>query len=276
MLDLKNLNSKDLKLVQQGLKEAGLYRMRVDGIYGPGTQGAYDNYWGKVQYEPAPVIKEMTPPVEYDGDLVKVGGLTLSKKGVDEIIYSEVGGEAYYNKYLQKPTLPPGYSTITFGFGLDARYYSPGEIKMMLDACCHSLSQAAKQQLINCGGISRSKSQSILSSLSWIRIPFNESKCMFEKFTLPDYAKKTLKTYPGLDKLHPNAQAAMVSLIFNRGENISPSSSRRREMFNIKNHIKNKDYQSIANELYSMKRLWPNIRGLRLRRDREAKLVLDH
>ena len=274
MIDLKNLDSKHLKLIQAGLKGYGLYRMKIDGIYGPGSQRAYNSYLGKTP-KPAPPSRSLTPPPTWGHSSSKeigIGGLNLSKESIDRLIYYEVGGEAYYNKKLKGVTLPPGYSSLTIGIGIDLAYYSKSKLEEMLDSCCPSLTETAKSLLIRYTGIKRAQAKKVLISLSWIKIPYAEAYSMFVKYTLPDYAAKALRAYPGLNQLKPNAQGAMVSLVFNRGS--SMKGSRRREMLNLKKHVKRRDYESMADEFYSMKRLWPKIRGLRLRRDSEAKLIL--
>jgi len=61
-----------------------------------------------------------------------------------------------------------------------------------------------------------------------------------------------------------------VSLVYNRGPEMS--GDRRREMKAIQVHLAAGDFSEVAVEIEAMKRLWPNSRGLRDRRDREAGL----
>lgn len=81
----------------------------------------------------------------------------------------------------------------------------------------------------------------------------------------------TRNLLPGLDKKYPYSFFAMVSCIFNRGTSISGDT--RVEMQNIHNAVTgkikiNKPLPSfIAEQLRSMKRLWPNMKGLRDRRE---------
>jgi GH24 family phage-related lysozyme (muramidase) len=60
-------------------------------------------------------------------------------------------------------------------------------------------------------------------------------------------------------------------LVFNRGYSLTGDS--RREMKNIQNFIDPQNLSKIANEIRSMKRLWPNVKGLIARRETEALLV---
>lgn len=92
--------------------------------------------------------------------------------------------------------------------------------------------------------------------------------------TLEKYAINALQVYPGLDQLFYDAQGAIISLVYNRGTLID-NSDRRKEMKELIDCIAKKDYEKIAFQIRSMKRLW-NInksRGLILRREDEAILV---
>ena len=79
--------------------------------------------------------------------------------------------------------------------------------------------------------------------------------------------------WPKLDELEINAQIALISIVFNRGTSTKGDS--RREMRNIKELVIQKDYEGIAQQIISMKRLWvgKNLDGLLKRRDIEAKMV---
>jgi len=73
------------------------------------------------------------------------------------------------------------------------------------------------------------------------------------------------RTWPGFDNLRPNAQAALLSLTFNRGS--SMVGGNRREMRNIRDMTASKDYAGIW-------RNTPDGPGLIRRREAEAKLML--
>lgn len=79
------------------------------------------------------------------------------------------------------------------------------------------------------------------------------------------------RMYPGLDALHVNAQAAIVSLVYNRGQSLA-NTDKRSEMRALAPAIAARNYERIAELLRAMKRHWPNT-GLVGRREREAVLV---
>jgi len=96
--------------------------------------------------------------------------------------------------------------------------------------------------------------------------------------SVPDAQRQTEKAFPGVDKLPPDAQGALVSLIYNRGPRMTdrdPKTQDRREMRAIRDAVPRGDLKEIATQLRSMKRLWENkgMGGLLKRRDAEADLV---
>jgi GH24 family phage-related lysozyme (muramidase) len=84
--------------------------------------------------------------------------------------------------------------------------------------------------------------------------------------------------WPGLDKLHPKAQAAFVSMVYNRGLSLAKlekdTKDRRREMRDLRGAVYQRDYLEMARLFRSMKRLWENTGqgGLLTRREEEAVL----
>jgi len=106
-----------------------------------------------------------------------------------------------------------------------------------------------------------------------VTVPLESAREVFFKATLPRYALLTKKTYPGVENLHPDAQTALLSLIYNRGASFK--GARRREMAAIKELVATADYEGIAQQIRAMKRLWEGsgLSGLLKRRDHEARLV---
>ena len=73
--------------------------------------------------------------------------------------------------------------------------------------------------------------------------------------------------FPGWDSF-----GALVSLAYNRGASFSAPGDRYREMRAIHDHMASGRFDKVPDEFRSMKRLWPNMAGLRNRRDHEADL----
>lgn len=108
---------------------------------------------------------------------------------------------------------------------------------------------------------------------------------MFKQRLVQDFAR-VKKTWPGSSLLHPAAQAALISLVYNRGASLTKQArdplDRRREMRELRGAIAERDYVLMAELFRSMKRLWmdasgkaiPKYAGLLARRDDEADLCL--
>lgn len=193
----------------------------------------------------------------------------LSKEGIQLILDYEVGGgESYYNRYLKFPTVPPGASGITVGIGVDLQFYSKDNIIRMW----YKLKQEEAYYLSLASGLNHRQSKVYLPKVKDILINWHLATEVFNNETIPQYYALALRTFPGLDELCPNAQSAATSIIFNRGSSLSGPN--RLEMRELRNAIKEKNYQEMANATRRMKRLWEgkNMEGLLKRRDSEAKL----
>lgn len=199
--------------------------------------------------------------------------LITSKKSIDIIVNHEIGSPAYYNKRLRTPVWPGGSSGVTIGIGYDLGYNSPEQIKKDWG---HVLSEADIKTLIKCSGLKGAPAKSQLNNdkaLKSVIVTLESAKKVFYESALPRYARMTAAIYPGLDELKPDAIGALISMVYNRGASLAGAS--RKEMRNIVEHVKNKDYAKIAYEIDASKRLWEgkNLNGLITRRKEEAKMV---
>lgn len=74
-----------------------------------------------------------------------------------------------------------------------------------------------------------------------------------------DFAKAK-RAWPGADRLHPKAQAALIDTVYNRGasltKRVDDKMDRRREMRELQPAVVRKDYAEMARLFRSMKRLW--------------------
>jgi hypothetical protein len=232
----------------------------ADGIIGVETVSALERALGIVAVAPQPALPSLA------------GHLVLSRIGLDELVMHEITSESYYAQHLTWPTWPGGASGVTIGIGYDLGYRSkaavrtdweahlPGQVVAHLCGACAIRGSDAK-------GVARSLKQ------AGVRVPLATARLVFYTVTMPEFAALTRATYPGTEKLPPDAQAALVSLVYNRGASLQ--GPRRVEMASIKAHVKRRDLEAIAREIESMKRLWvgQGLDGLLRRRDREAGLV---
>ncbi len=208
------------------------------------------------------------------GQLIKLPPKpALPEEGISLIIEFEVGGgESYYNRFLRYPTVPGGLSGVTIGIGADlgAGYSDP---KVFLFDFS-KLDIISATRLAPAVGLNHSASLKFLPKVKDILISWDIAKGVFDDVTITRYYYLAKRTYPGFEDLDPRAQAALTSLIFNRGSSlIGP---KREEMRRIKELIPKKDYKGIANQVRKMKRIWTDTdieAGMYRRREAEAVLI---
>ena len=103
------------------------------------------------------------------------------------------------------------------------------------------------QKLLKISGKKGKSAEQSLHGVKDIFISLESAKRVFYESYLPRYAAKTRKTYPEVKNLFPDAQAGLLSLIYNRGA--AMKGSRRREMAAIKPLVPDMDYQGIAAQI---------------------------
>lgn len=236
-----------------------------DGLLGPETLTALEKRLqireANPSASPQSLIKALlTPRI----------GLTLTRSGIDAIVHHEVGSEAYYERALKSPTWPGGDSGVTIGIGYDLGYVT--DIQFAND-WAFNLPSVAVNRLTDICGFKGLRAKAVYRRFSDIQISLEDAQMVFNKTSLPTFCGLALKSYAGLGDLLPDAQVAIVSLVYNRG--IKMTGDSRREMAAIQALVKAKNYVAIADQILSMKRLWQDrgLDGLLTRRDAEAQLV---
>lgn len=193
----------------------------------------------------------------------------LTPEGYDLIVEFETGGKAQYERNPH-PEWPGFASGVTVGLGYDCGYNSKSTILMDWQLLPEAPRLAATSGFT--GQSARSKAREVRDIL--IRWPMAEQ--VFNDVTVTKFYQLCQRTFPGFDALRPNAQAALVSLVFNRGS--SMAGPRRVEMRSIRDKgVPKQDYDHIAAQLRKMKNIWAGTdiyRGMVRRREAEARLVL--
>lgn len=204
-----------------------------------------------------------------DNGLNKVG-MALSLKSIDMIIGFEISSFNYYDKFLKHPTYPQGESGITIGIGYDLGYNTKEQIESDWGGL---LTKNIIDRLKFVSGLKGEKAKDVINSMIDIQIPLQSAKAVFIDKSIVRFALMTKLAFNGVEELGADAQGALVSLVYNRGSN-TDNTERRKEMHNIVQLVKSKDYDGISNEIISMKRLWgSSMKGLLSRRDAEAAMV---
>lgn len=198
------------------------------------------------------------------------GSLVVSNKSLDLIVEFEVSSKEVYNKKYQSPIWPGENSGVTIGIGYDLGYYSELQVT---NAWGPNIPANDLQLLLGVRGKKGEPAHSALPRVQSVKISFEKALIVFYQFTLPDFARQVRNTFPGTEKLPPDAQGGLLSLVYNRGASLN--GPRRVEMKNIIPLTATGDLAGIANEIRKMKRLWdPNVSpGLIIRREKEAVLI---
>ncbi|WP_157965995.1 lysozyme family protein [Cognataquiflexum aquatile] len=227
----------------------------VDGIVGTNTLSRLEMLYSQT-----------LPPIPSGASLI------ASKKSLDVIVEFEVSSKAIYERKYKSPILPGESSGITIGIGYDLGHVSAttftNDWKNVLNNSDFSI-------LLGTVGKTKLNAQNALTDqVKRVTIDWNTAIEVFYTKSMPVWAKNTRKTYPGLEKLPPDAQGAIISLVYNRGFSLGPE-DRRLEMRNLVSLISFGNLKSIASEIRKMKRLWAitESRGIHLRRDKEADLI---
>ena len=191
--------------------------------------------------------------------------LNISRRAIDLIIEMEQG-----SRYHSKPHWPGARSGITIGYGYDLGYVSVSTFKQNWGSRLPSSTIKALQATIGKKGTA---AKPLLATVKHLNIPKATARNVFDRCTLPEYARRTQKAFPGVAKLPSNVQGALVSLVINRGT--SMKGDRRTEMRAIRKAVQAQDLETIAAEIQKMIRLWQGkgLSGLVKRRILESLLV---
>lgn len=200
----------------------------------------------------------------------KGSNMIVSRKGLEMLIGFEVSSRAQYNSRYKNPIWPGGASGVTIGIGYDLGYNTRSGITA---AWNDKVPASDLNLLLTAQGKTGERGRAALAGTRSVVVSYEAALDVFYQTTLPVYAKATKSAFPGVEKLPPDAQAALLSLVYNRGAGLEGAS--RAEMRNIGPLVKSQDLKGIARQIRNMKRLWQGkgLPGLLARRDKEADLV---
>lgn len=273
-------------LAQQALNKLNKYpQLSEDGKPGPLTKDVVRSYQRDNGLTVDGIIGPQTLKLLLSGKEEDVPFLKISQRAFDLYIHHEITSEAIYIRDYMRPSYPGLNSGITIGIGYDLGYNTVAQIREDWEDL---VSKDTLNKLISVAGLKGLAAKNALSKVAGVSIPFNAAKQVFLERTLPRFADLAMKAYPGLELLEPDAIGAIVSLVFNRGNDLyddkSDKNRRRKEMAAIRPLVPRKDYAGIAAQLRSMKRLWDGVpnydgaqetraAGLVRRREDEAVLL---
>lgn len=196
--------------------------------------------------------------------------MRISKAAFDLIVAEEVTDKKTYERKYRQPEWPGGQSGLTIGIGYDVGYATVDRLTKdwsghIPAAMIGALSQAC--------GVKGEDAKELTAQLKHMAdIPWDAAMAVFAQVDVPRWEKVVSDNLPNTDKLSADCFGALVSLAYNRGPSFYKPGPRYAEMRAIKEHMSNGDFEDIPDEIRAMRRLWPTMKGLRDRRDREAAL----
>ena len=203
--------------------------------------------------------------------------LKLSKEVINRVImasevgYGHPGNWNAYNKKYCKPVVPAPDTTdsgVTVGIGYDCGQVSA---KKILDDWSGYIPLEQAQRLAATAGLKKHAALAEANKMQDIIIPIDVALKQWYEKKLPASAKLTASIYPNIANLHPYEQTCLISLVFNRGASLD--GDRRKEMKDLVAATNLDDDMAMGKLFRDMKRLWPDTRGLMIRRDLEADFI---
>ncbi|HZX79875.1 MAG TPA: hypothetical protein VFE72_02840 [Lysobacter sp.] len=195
----------------------------------------------------------------------------LSPRAYDLVLAFETGGRRTYERKYQRPVWPGGASGATIGIGYDLGHARAPVI--LLDWAAHP----QRGELPRGAGVKGEPARAVTRSMQHVVTPLPLAERVFSCTSVITYWRITKRAFgPGFLELPPNAQGALVSLVYNRGGGMKGPT--RTEMAEIRDVcIPAQDVGCIARLLRAMKRVWRGTTieaGMNARRDAEAALAL--
>jgi GH24 family phage-related lysozyme (muramidase) len=196
---------------------------------------------------------------------------SISQDAIDLIIACEVSSEVLYRQRYYKPVWPKGQSGVTIGIGYDLGASS--EKEFLEDWGSYLNSEQVKNLAQVCGKTAGAAS-SALKKLEPVSISWDVASTQCRLETLPRYIGATERALPNCSALNSVCMGALVSLVYNRGPAFDRTEPRFKEMWQVADHMKSKNFEAIPRDIRSMKRLWDkqSFKGIVLRREAEAAL----
>lgn len=226
----------------------------------------------KVIASPTPVVAESEKPavvLPSPPPLTAAGKqLLLSSGGRELVLEFETGGRSGYDPH---PEWPGGASGVTVGIGYDCGYYSP---KVILSDWA-ALKLSDRTRLGDASGLTGQRARARKNEVHDIFVQWAIATDVFDRVDVAREYSSAKHAVPGFEDLRPNAQAAWISLGFNRGWQMSGPN--RLEMRAARDLVPKRDYEGMAHQFVKMKRVWAGTQiqnGMYRRRDAEAKLIL--
>ena len=196
--------------------------------------------------------------------------MKISKRAFDFTVAQEVTSKAYYNKHYQRPEWPGLSSGPTIGIGYDLGQASRAKIQRDWQGL---VPDAMLAVMMSCAGATGNRGKEKTKEVkSQIIVPWDAAIHVFAETDVPEWTAGVIKHIPAAAQLPPSCLGVLFDLAYNRGHSWDKSGERYREMRAIKANVQAGRLTAVSDEIKSMKRLWPNTRGLLRRCDERIQL----
>ncbi len=196
-----------------------------------------------------------------------------SQRAFDKIIEYEVSNKETYERRFVRPEWPGASSGATIGIGYDLGQTPAATVQADWGPRVSAGTLAA--MLSTCGRTGEAGRAAAAEIRGRVLIPWDLAIAVHKECVVPRWEARVLRALPNSSELPGDCFGALLSLSFNRGTSYSSPGPRYEEMRGIRDAVASKQFTKVPGLLRSMKRLWPNLRGLRDRRDDEAQLFAD-
>jgi len=194
----------------------------------------------------------------------------ISDKAFNMIVMFEVTSQVAYQAHYQHPTWPQGASGVTIGIGYDVGYVSQN---LLSQDWKDAIPDAMIQALIPAVDVRGADADQLAQRLSaTVTVPWSAAITVHRQKVIPKWVTLVQASVPNTNLISPDSLGALVSLTYNRGPSFDSPGDRYTEMRAIKSDMQTKNFADVPVQIRSMERLWPNVRGLQIRREQEAAL----
>lgn len=197
----------------------------------------------------------------------------MSPRAFDLIVEFEVSSKKAYEAKYRRPIWPEAASGVTIGIGYDVGYASKGQLWEDWKGAVSDEMIAALEQAL---GVQGKSAKSVAQALrAGVDVPWDAAISVHRAKVIPRWVTLVERSLSKTGQIGPGCLGALVSLTYNRGASFGKAGDRYEEMRAIKQHMANGHFGAVPADLRAMKRLWPTLKGLQTRREREAKLFED-
>jgi GH24 family phage-related lysozyme (muramidase) len=194
----------------------------------------------------------------------------ISDEAIKLIIEFEISGKDAYERKYRRPIWPKGASGVTIGIGYDVGHQSVAQLRA---DCAGILAAGMVATLERACGVQGAAASSLAQQMSSVDVSWDQAIELFKRKSLPRWVGLVKSKLENTDQLSKDSLGALVSLTYNRGAGgYTLQKPRFAEMRNIRAHMAARQFASIPDEFLNMRRLWPDLRGLQRRREKEAEL----